>query len=379
MKGSIAVPFIIMLGATFVFLGVAEVVLRMLFSEPISEERYLLWNPPFIVSDPDSKAIHYVPNNLIREVLIYEGKKEYDTEFPTNNLGLIDNENYGPDFEPATVNFRYGILGDSFTAGVGGGPWVASMRDRFRQKHPNTQIYNLALLGASIGHFAANLDFFSKKLTFNSIIAIVISNDFHRLYWFPMVDGSNVRLCPEGESVEVCKKRQPMATFIPYEASTSDLFRHVAEVKKERQLLNEEKNSIFSDVKRIFSFSRFFTLLFHYIEHEPLFVLAEKKQEIGTLLKKYMKGKNVISLKQLRDRYPLIPFTVIHLPEKGEVERRHYDIDLENDLKGTDIHYIPVLKECQWSEDFFYEHDTHPNKKGYEKISECVEREIEKL
>ena len=66
---------------------------------------------------------------------------------------------------------------------------------------------------------------------------------------------------------------------------------------------------------------------------------------------------------------------VVHLPMRSEVVRGSYDTYARNlpDLVGDmGVDYFSALSECAWSPPMFFEHDTHPNARGYRQVASCV-------
>ena len=129
----------------------AELAIRALFSEATFRDQFLMWSSPLFLME-ENGAIRHLPDQEVREVAVYEGEIEYDIRFRTNNFGFIDEIDYEPtsgNSDKRSVVF----VGDSFTAGTGGGPWVAELRERVIKYSDEVLIYNLGLVGAGFEHF----------------------------------------------------------------------------------------------------------------------------------------------------------------------------------------------------------------------------------
>lgn len=347
---------------------VSEILLRMMFSDPLKEQRYYFASSPTLQRAQDG-AVFYLPNQQIREVFVYDEKIEYDYTYPTNNLGLIDTIDY-PEVLTDSKN-SLALVGDSFTAGVGGGAWVANLREKLQQVDRNLQIYNLGVVGAGIEHFYRILKHFEQRLKYSQIILIAISDDFHRLYWYPKVNEKEIRMCPEGEHESICAKRWPMSRLIEANATRSDIDLAVKSFKSWREQ-QESKSSYLEK-------SRFIGLLLKAIQDQPLFIMAEKRQELGSMLKNYMYQKNLDWLETIVKAYPTKQITLIHLPIREEIKNNRFDIELEPSLKKIGVTYLSGLELCGLQEQDYHINDRHPNNAGYDKITTCSERIIREL
>jgi hypothetical protein len=66
---------------------------------------------------------------------------------------------------------------------------------------------------------------------------------------------------------------------------------------------------------------------------------------------------------------------VVHLPMRDEVVRGSYDAfarNLPGFVSDLGVDYFSALSECDWSARMFFEHDTHPNARGYTRVASCV-------
>ena len=162
-----------------------------------------------------------------------------------------------------------------------------------------------------------------------------------------------------------------MATVIPLDSSREEIFEQVAHVESLRKLENSRHSST---LPKVLQGSRVVELLTKYVKEEPLFALAEKHQEIGKSLKSYMQDENLKMLETIRKEFPDKTIHLVHLPEKEEVEAKNYEVEVAEIASDLDVNYFPALKACDWSIDLFHPNDTHPNKAGYKRVTDCVEQ-----
>jgi hypothetical protein len=84
--------------------------------------------------------------------------------------------------------------------------------------------------------------------------------------------------------------------------------------------------------------------------------------------------KSLIALRQIRNAFASAEIHFIHLPQKEEVEKKSYLVDIGERVKEMEIKYHPALMQCKWSTRMYFVHDAHPNNVGYDNIKNCVSR-----
>ena len=118
----------------------------------------------------------YAPNDKIRTMAAYAtfigSWIEYDCEFSTNRFGLIDTK-------ADLTNLDYVVLGDSFTEGQGGCPWL-TYESISNSKINNINLINSGLQGTGIRSFEVLLSTIEVVSKPKNIVIIAISNDFKR-------------------------------------------------------------------------------------------------------------------------------------------------------------------------------------------------------
>ncbi len=353
------------------FIG-AECLVRYLFSEATLSNRFLMWSsPPYVLET--NNAIHYVTNSQLREIAVYGKTIEYDVRFPVNDLGYVDTENYLQNPAITSSKKRLAFVGDSFTVGSGATPWIPRLREQLRKQGNDLYIFNLGLAGGSTEHFLYNLEHFSNLLPIDEIVILAISNDFHRLYWRPMQNNA-VRICPDGESDEVCSNRIPFAEIINYEITEKELQERIDQhwVRWHERIVNNRLST--HPLALLFSYSRLSSLVIQLLEKQPIFAVGERNQKIGRPIIRYAEERSFEALEKIGNRFPNTKIRFIHLPEKEEVRTKQYNLEIQSRIKEMGFDYFPALNECPWTPEMFYTMDNHPNEQGYENLMKCVEK-----
>jgi hypothetical protein len=330
-------------------LGLGELVARAFVRAQAQPRRCLLWSRPNFELD-DMGAVRFARGTRVREVAVYDGVIEYDMVYPTNNLGFVDTQDYLPG-APSSAARRYAFVGDSFTAGSGGYPWPASLRDRRRRLEPDVSIYNLGLPAAGPRQFLVSLASAARQLSFTHIVILCISHDLKRSIWTPRQRNGRVyfRFEVSGKAI-----RHLAGWEIDFEASTAELLARAEAVERQRRASEAPEPPNEPHGSR---------LLWLFRER-----LAQRSQAGAAEV------FDPAALAAIRNRFPLVPITFIHLPEKQEVQAGRYARNVRRAIEGTGIQYVSALDECRWSTDMYHPHDMHPNAKGYANIETCVER-----
>lgn len=314
------------------------------FVEVPDAPRFLFWSSGHFSMD-DNGAVRYRPGERVRTVTVYGGKIEYDVQYSTNNLGLIDDRPYYRDDRQIP---KYVFAGDSFTAGHHGGrPWVPALRDRV-QRNQDLEIYNLGVTGTGFHHFKRLLESFSREIDFTDVVLLAISNDFYRGYWYPVISGNEIRFCREVLVPEQCIATiPPTAYVIPYNATDDEIIAMASRLAKSRSL-SGGGSRIVGMARRLYR----------------AFGPAKSQQAMSALN----------AIEKIKLEFPQAKIHLVHLPEKAEVQSGEYELDVEALVAGSGIDYFPALHKCEWSVDMYHERDSHPNSRGYDAVSSCVGR-----
>ncbi|MEP4340409.1 MAG: hypothetical protein ABJ042_00335, partial [Lentilitoribacter sp.] len=147
------------------------------------EQRYLsisqnsLTNKQIKTEDGENTIWTYYPNSEIRYFGVYAdffgAHVEYDCTFETNSLGFI---NTGPVNQSAD----YLVVGDSFTEGQGGCPWLTAAALNSDPNFAELSILNGGQQGAGILTFEKIIELHEQAVSIENLVIIAISNDFKR-------------------------------------------------------------------------------------------------------------------------------------------------------------------------------------------------------
>lgn len=335
----------------------AELAVRRL--APISDisGRYLMWSSPHFRED-DVGAVRYIPNQDVRSVAVYDGTIEYDVRYHTNNLGFIDDRDYIDFPIGSPPRDRYAIVGNSFAAGIhGGSPWVPTLRADLEAARGRTEVYNLGVEGTGIQHFGDLLASFARDRPFTHIVIAAISDDFQRPRWRPLTSSHEIRFCDD-DTMARCAEKAPIATIIGYHDSEAAVLEHTRQLAR-RPAQHPSDAGLARYAGALLRHSQFLRRVSRMV-----------KAKSGTGKKRVQ--SSLAALASIREHFPTVPITFIHLPEKEEVQMNAYLMDPAPQLRHLRIVYYPALRRCQWSPAMFFARDNHPNADGYRHIEQCV-------
>jgi hypothetical protein len=335
----------------------AELVVRKFAPVSDTSGRFLMFSSPHFRVD-DADAVRYLPNEDVRSVSVYDGSIEYDVRYHTNNLGFIDDRDYGDSTTEAAVAERYAIVGNSFAAGIHGGkPWVPTLRTDLTAAIGPTRVYNLGVEGTGIQHFADLLASFARHRSLTHIVIVAISNDFQRPRWRPVTSASEIHFC---EPVEMprCQGGPPTATVIGYDDTEAQILEHTRRVA--RQTIARLPPPTF--VEHLRELAR----------HSELLRRVSRLAKARSATRRKLVDSSLAALARTRARFPGVPISFIHVPEKEEVQMKAYLFDPSRRLETLGIGYYPALGLCQWSPAMFLPRDNHPNAAGYQHVEQCV-------
>jgi hypothetical protein len=345
-KKPLAISVLLVISVVF-SLAVAEMLARASSSTDPTQRRLMFSVPPFQLDS--NGAVRYVPNRTIRTLALYDRKIEFDVSIRTNNLGFLDDIDY---FPTSGVNERrYAIVGDSFTACDGDKPWIPRLRAMIAQ--PTIKFYNLGVSGTSIEHFYRLLKSVTAEIDFTDIVIVAISDDFKRPFWEPHVDQDQLRFCAEDLGGD-CAKQPRIASLIgenaSYEAITDACERTDVELAGQGNKL-----------KSVLTRSRLVTL------GVRAYGRLKSRNRLGEITE-----SNLAFLFRIQREFPRASVYLVHVPQKSEVRKDEYQLDIERRVLGSGIEYFAALRACKWTTGMYYMHDEHPNRSGYENLCKCI-------
>ena len=318
--------------------------------------RYLFYsNDPIVNELNASKEFwKYKPNSEIRFVAAYQNlfniNIEYDCSFETNKFGFIDT---------GEIENRadYLVLGDSYTEGHGGCPWLTAetlYQDAYLSKY---SILNGGLQGTGILQFEQVLEYFEAELNIENLVIIAISNDFKRGNAFSWPTDSE------------CYKngrcgRDDWWHYISIESSDEELL----DVARSRSMVSEID---FSDRLLRWSF-----VYYIFEEYKKIF-LASNDESLENKNDDYAPYiKNFEALERINKKYPSLK--IILVPQRDEVGffgRKNRDSELVEKYLKVDKYNFHW---CELTASDYMTLDGHPNKDGYIKLFNCLKNTIDK-
>jgi len=364
--------FFLSLTATVLALAAAELALRASGIGGYSVyDRVLFYTFPAFVDD-GSGSVRYAPNTVIREVAIFGDQIDYDTTYSSNNLGFLDSVDYGPT-GPDVHDVVF--IGDSFTAGTGGYPWGPDLREHLTDPHA-TRIYNLGVGSFSIYHIDRLLSGFTQEVDFEEVNVLVISDDFFRPFWRPVQHDDALWFCPTaGEKVDCSAHRPPII--------------HRLSLNDTPAALRARAQDIYTASRhpRHFTPSLWQQLNLYIIACDAYHRVRPAEANVAAcphlyyqFYRDYQKNDRyrgaLDTLRALPEKHPGVKFRLLHIPEKSEVAIGRYTLDLRDDLRGTDIEFVPLLERCHWAMDMYYRHDMHFTRDGYRHLRDCVSENV---
>jgi lysophospholipase L1-like esterase len=323
-------------------LGCGELWLRRVAPELVAPPTSRAFLSDFYEANSDG-VFTWPPDRWIRYARMHGDRVEFDVVFRSNDLGLVDDEDYA---EPPGGALRIALVGDSFTAGYHGGrPWVLALRERMAGE--DVALYNLGIGGAGFVQFDHLLESASKKVHFTDVVLLVISDDLLRPSWYLDVDGDEARFCLESWPQWLCRLKRPYFHRIDLETGPAEWVARRLDVSSAAR--RSAMVSLFLQVMRA----------------------SERTDEV----RDERIAANERALASIVRTYGSERVFVVHLPMRSEVVRGSYDTYARNlpDLVGDmGVDYLSALSECAWSPHMFFEHDTHPNARGYRQVASCV-------
>ena len=354
---------LLMLTSAAVAFAVAEGVLRLIEQDPLPQASVLFSSQHWALDQRG--AVRHIPNEAVRMVSVYADTVEFDVAFRTNTLGLVDHRDY-----PSASDTRrhYAFVGDSFTHGMGADPWVPKLRDQLQEAGRQIEIYNLGVNGASVQHFRKLLSSAAAELLISHIVVIAISNDFLRPWWVPIAGPSDLIACRDPPD---CKHVRPMMPIFKYGASVEEVLRQHRAITAEITA----RQPVDAWWKRALWQSRLYEMLRRSIDQiaqrvAPAEAFADDLEDPRLL------DVNLEALAGIRADFPKLPITLAHFPQKEEVERRGYDLDLAEPAGRLGIDYFAALTSCEWSLNMYHRVNGHRNASGYENFAQCLSRHL---
>lgn len=344
-----AVRILLLLGSFVIgWLG-AELIARAILGPPGSAgpSAILMSEAPWRTS---GRSLYYHSDRTVRLVAVVGGRIEYDLTFPTNDAGSIDGSDYGtPD--SAARSRSWAIVGDSFTAGFHGGqPWIPQLRARVAARGEAVDIYSLGVGGTGFNHFLPSLRRAQRELGFGHSAVLFVTDDLSRPWWRPVVANGRIHFCAGFMTEQECVKRGSTILVLEDPEAAPD-----AVLEQVRRNIPVRAPSGW--LGRLARFSHLAALLDR--PSPPAasdFVFAVDLPVWLGKLAHWAEGREVVFL---------------HLPQRHEVARGRYDVDVGPFMTAAGFRYVPLLSDCNFARGHYLA-DGHLGREGNEELVDCV-------
>lgn len=317
--------------------------------------RYLFFSKNPIVNEFSTTKPFwkYQPNSKIRNIAVYQRlfgfKVEYDCKFDTNKLGFVNTGEISK-----SADFL--ILGDSFTEGQGGCPWLTKNAISDDDNLSKFKILNGGLQGTGILQFEQVLDYLISKVDIDNLIIIAISNDFKRddAFQWPI----------EGDCYlsGLCDSKIDYWYYVPYDIA----YKKILNISNQRS--NQRKINLIDRLLRAsFSYRT-------YNDYRIIFknILNNRSSNNTFDLDAYR--KNLEALERMKLRFPGLKIVLV--PQRDEVGllgKKNLDsLVIERYLDRNNYQFT----WCNIEASDYMPLDGHPNKSGYKKLFDCLKATI---
>ena len=346
-----------------VLLG-TEIGLRLYFDDPLYRGGGYVSISPNPFQNQDGFWL-YQPDSVIRQVAVYgfptprflpqsRYTVEYDCQFTTNRFGLQGRNDQYIESRPTVL-----VLGDSFTEGRGGCPWM----DRIIDQYGEFNILNGGLQITGIESFLRLYEHLvAQGVNIAKIIVIAIADDFKRtpVEWSqPVIDclafyGS----CDQKWMWQPLLDNQTHEDLIN-QAMARESIRHGDKSQREILRLWIGRNSF------LYTFlTANFQFYFGSTEYR------EGNPSVGPT------PNNIEALEKLRSVDKGLEFILV--PQRDEVAMRRPNIDT---LETRDLLSQMKIKftSCNLEQGDYLPNDPHPNAGGYSKLAACLQQQLDSI
>lgn len=301
----------------------------------------------------------YQPNSQIQTASTYfltkqHGWLEYRCNLQTNSLGLTQTNYTGQ----KQADFL--VLGDSFTEGLGGCPWLT--KENLEKEKVNGTVINGGLQGGGIANFELLTRWLEPQVQIKNLILVVISNDFKR----GLI--ANAWKNHDGCLKEGKCSDNPEEDFVwGYDPKASD--EQILEIGRRRFAFASSNHKQSATLHNLLDYHSFTYRLF--LQYQAVFTKPKHPPETAEQLASgpLIQG-NFAALNALRSRYP--DLQLILIPQRDEVGLLGSpNLDTQVVKQRLTQDQVP-FSQCDLSSADYMPIDGHPNQQGYQKILGCV-------
>jgi len=347
----------------FIVVG-TELGLRIYFDDPQYwwEFRYLYTSYDAFVNKKSVRA--YKPNSDIRITAVYgfpapgilpaeDFRIAYDCRFKTNRFGLQGQDEQFDENIPTVL-----ILGDSFTEGHGGCPWVHLISGNYKQFN----ILNGGIQGTGVESFARLYrQLVERGVDIIKVVMIVISDDFKRwpFRW-------------KYDDLACLADRSACAGHLWYPAGLNESRSELIALSKERA---GHRHKELAEISKLNIWLMRHSYFFAFGSRAAYKYFGSKGAGSGSA-RHSVTPNNIAGLKLLLSAD--VDLEVILVPQRDEVALRQLNID-NLQIKETLTKYSVSSSWCNLSQGDYLKWDGHPNAQGYKTLAGCLERTLDEF
>lgn len=301
----------------------------------------------------------YQPNSHIQTAATYflskqHGWLEYRCKLQTNTFGLTQT-NFT---NQKQVDFL--VLGDSFTEGLGGCPWLT--KENLEAHKISATVINGGLQGGGIKNFELLTRWLESQVQIKNIFLVVISNDFKRGL-----------IANAWKNHDACLKDgqcsdNPEEDFVwGFDPKASD--EQILEMGRRRFAFASSNHKLSTTLHNLALYHSFTYRLF--LQYKTAFSKPKHPPEtVDQLAGNHLIQGNFAALNALRSRYPNLQLILI--PQRDEVGLLGApNLDTQVVKQRLTQEQVPFT-QCDLTSADYMPIDGHPNAKGYQKILRCT-------
>jgi hypothetical protein len=307
----------------------------------------------------------YVPHMQARTEHVYYSESEFQVEFdytfPTNNLGLVQDNDVVPGRKSVLV------LGASFTEGVGSPPWFTTFAPEIEKF--GYQPINGGQRGTGFQMWWQLAQYLENKgLQIEKLVVVFTSDNFA---WSPISFSESYLHCLMRQVLQDCDVAK--FYFLPLPAR-EQLPLWVDAVRKKRYVASASPpptklRSIIDGLKALMPTSyHVYKFLQNKVAPQPL---TEHELNIESLSR--------AALQAMVKKYGVKNIIFVHVPMKYELSPGADGLRARQAIIAAGGQLFDGWKQCGLSTSDYYSNDGHPTESGYKKISACVMQAFKRL
>jgi len=256
------------------------------------------------------------------------------------------------------------VLGDSFTEGLGGCPWLT--KENLAKEKVRATVINGGLQGGGIANFELLARWLEPQVKIDNLIIVAISNDFKRGLIANAWKNHDTCL-KEGQ----CSDNPEEDYVWGFDPKATD--EQILEMGRRRFAFASSNHKLGTTLHNWLHYYSFTYRLFS--QYKAAFAKSERPTETPEQLASspLIQG-NFAALNALRSRYPNLQLILI--PQRDEVGILGTpNLDTQVVKQRLTQEQIPYTK-CDLTSADYMQIDGHPNQQGYQKILACTIKSI---